>query len=459
MEVQNINRKAVKDILIIGVPSFLEALFITFANIIDSKMVSAIGLSAISAVSVTNPPKLFILSVFIALNTVMTSLVAKCVGEDDQEKANRYFDAVIKMVLVLSVILSIVSVALARPIMMIFSNQADIMDASVTYFSIVMAGMIFNTVFLTINAAFRGCGHTKITFTSNVISCCVNILFNWFLIEGHMGFPALGIRGAALATVIGMAAAMVFVIITACKPSYLVNIPYAIRKKYKVTKESTAKIRELAKSTIADGMITRVSLLLIGAVVARIGSFHMAVYAVGMHLMTANQALGTGFQTSGVALIGKYYGAGDNENMLLYKKAIVQLTAVSSVVLGLAIALGGRWYYSFFSDDPEFISIGAKSCLFIGVIALSQTMKFAYVGILQGVGAMKEVMKASIVSFSIVNLGVLAFCVFVLKWGVWGAWTGSLCSQTVQAFMLFRYIKKNPALNPDLSTDVKASEA
>ena len=70
-------RKITKDILNIGVPSFLETLFTTFAGIIDSKMVSAMGVTAISAVSVTNQPRLFIFSVFFALNTVTSSLVAK----------------------------------------------------------------------------------------------------------------------------------------------------------------------------------------------------------------------------------------------------------------------------------------------------------------------------------------------------------------------------------------------
>ena len=116
-------------------------------------------------------------------------------------------------------------------------------------------------------------------------------------------------------------------------------------------------------------------------------------------------------------------------------------------MLGLAIVAGGRWFYGFFSDDPVFISMGATSCLFIGAITISQTMKFALTGCMQGVGAMKEVMTASIVSFSVVNLGVLAFTVFILKMGVWGAWIGSLASQTVQALMLWRYTGKLEAFD------------
>lgn len=129
------NDTVAKEILKIGVPSFLEVLFTTFSNVIDSKMVSAMGLTAISAVSVTNPPRLFIISVFIALNTVLSSLTAKCVGKGDRDEANRIFDTVMKMVLIATVVLSVISVVLARPIMLAFSHQMDIMDDSVVYFS------------------------------------------------------------------------------------------------------------------------------------------------------------------------------------------------------------------------------------------------------------------------------------------------------------------------------------
>ena len=441
------NRKLLKEILTIGVPSFFETLFTTFSNIIDSKMVSAMGLTAISAVSVTNPPRLFIISVFIALNTVLTSLIAKCVGEEDRDKANRFFDSVLKIVLLLSIVLSIASVALARPIMLAFSHQMDTLDASITYFRIVMGGMVFNTLFMAINAALRGCGHTNLTFTANIIFCGVNILFNYLLIEGHMGFPALGIAGAAIATVAGMLAALIFMIFQAFRKDLFVNIPYCISKRYRLSREGTREIGQLSRSTITDGLATRDSILIIGAIVARIGSYQMAVYSVGMHLMSVNQALGSGLQTAGVALVGRSYGAKDKALMNDYKRNILRLGLGSAVVLGLAIVAGGRWFYGFFSDDPVFISMGATSCLFIGAITISQTMKFALTGCMQGVGAMKEVMTASIVSFSVVNLGVLAFTVFILKMGVWGAWIGSLASQTVQALMLWRYTGKLEAFD------------
>lgn len=440
-------KKITKDIFEIGVPSFLETLFTTFAGIIDSKMVSELGVTAISAVSVTNQPRLFIFSIFFALNTVTSSLTARYLGKKDRDMANRILDTVLKLVIILSVVASIFAVALARPIMIAFANQKDTMEASILYFRIVMGGMIFNMVFMTINSALRGCGKTKITFITNVVSCLVNIFFNYLLIEGHWGFPRLEFAGAAIATVSGNIAAMFLTLWFAMKKDLFVNIPYCLEKKFKVTKQSLHEIGELAKSCITDSLAMRLSLLFISGIVARIGSYQMAVYSVAMHLLNINFALGTGFQTSAVALVGRSYGASDKVTMNAYKKQTVKLGMIAAVGLAILTVVGGKWFFSFFSDDPEFIRLGAISCIFIGVITLAQTLKFVYSGCLQGVGAMHEVMVASIVSFAGVNLITLIFLVLVFKVGLWGVWISSLLSQTVQAFMLYRYVRKSKAYN------------
>ena len=218
------------EIFEIGIPSFLETLFTTFASIIDSKMVSVMGVAAISAISVTNQPRLFFFSIFFALNTVASSLVARYVGRDDRDMANRTLDAIVKIVILLSVLLSILAVLLARPIMIAFANQKDTLEDSILYFRIVMGGMIFNLLFMAINAVLRGCGKTRITFATNVTSCVVNIFFNYLLIEGHLGFPRLEIAGAAIATVLGNVAALILTICFAFRKDLFVNIPYCVRK-------------------------------------------------------------------------------------------------------------------------------------------------------------------------------------------------------------------------------------
>ena len=436
------SKKAIHDILDIGIPSFLETLFTTFASIIDSKMVSAMGVAAISAVSVTNQPRLFIFSIFFALNTVTSSLVARYVGKEDRDAANMVLDHVLKLVIVLSLIAGALAAAAARPIMIAFSNQKDTLDASIIYFQIVMGGMVFNIFYMAVNSALRGCGLTKLTFASNVLSCTVNIFFNYLLIEGHWGFPRLEYAGAAIATVLGTVAASILSLLFILRKDMFINIPYCLRHRFKMTRESLSEIVELSKSSITDNLAMRFSLLFSAGIVARIGSYQMAVYSIGMHLLNVNMALGYGFQSAGVALTGRCYGASDRNGMQTYKKYMVRMGIISAAVLSAVIILGGKWFYGFFSQDTAFVTMGAISCIFIGVITISQTMKFIYQGCLQGVGAMKEVMAASITAFAGVNLSALIILILVFDAGIWGVWIATFLLQTVQAVMLCIFLRR-----------------
>ncbi len=443
-------RQIRRNIYKVGVPSFLETLFTTFASIIDSKMVSALGTAAISAVAVTNQPRLFVFSVFFALNTVASSLSAKYYGKGDREAANRVLDHVLKLVVILSVIFSILTVIFARPIMIAFAKQPDTLDDSVIYFRIVMGGMIFNLLYMAINSALRGIGKTNLTFFSNLASCVVNIFFNYLLIEGHLGCPAMGVAGAAIATVMGTVAAFAISLIFACRSGLFVNIPYCIKQKYHMTKDSLKEITGLAKSTFADSFAMRLSLLIIGSIVAHLGSHQHSVYAVGMHLMNVNFALGTGFQTAGVALIGKNFGAGDKDAMRAYKNTIMVISLITSSVLGVAIIVTGRLFFGLFSDSKAFIMLGTASAVFIGFNTIVQTTKFSYMGFLQGVGAMKQVMVSSL-WIAVFNPLLLVILVNMLGMGLYGVWIASLASQTLQAVVLIYYYRKNKEFKRDRS--------
>ena len=435
----NLNREILK----IGIPSFLETLFTTFASIIDSKMVSVMGVTAISAVSVTNQPRLFVYSIFFAINTVTTSLTAKYHGREDRDTANRIFDHAVKMILILCIALSILAVGLARPIMLMFSGQPDTLEASIVYFRIVMGGMIFNLLFLEINAALRGFGKTNLTFADNVLSCVVNLFFNYLLIEGHWGFPAWGIAGAAVATVLGNVAACILSLVFAFKKDLFVNIPYCIGRRYRMTKDSLHEIQTMTKSCAIDNLAMRATLLVISGITARIGSFQMAIYSVGNYLMNVNYALGTGLQTSAVTLVGRSYGEGDTKRLSDYRNAIMKLGMNSAAVLAAIIMLGGKYFYSFFSQEEAFVATGTISCYFIGVITIFQTLKFINNGCLQGVGMMKEIMFCSIIAFSCVNLILVALLVLVFHLGIWGVWIGTLAAQATQALLLRHYIVKS----------------
>lgn len=432
-----------KEILLIAVPSILESLVVTFTSIIDSKMVSSLGIKAIAAISITNQPRLLILSIFFAINIVVSSLVAKYLGEANQDICNEILNKALKIVVVLSIILSIFPIIFARPILLAFANQPDTLNDSVTYFQIIIAGMIFNTTYMIINAAFVGSGKTNITFKSDSISCVVNIIFNYLLIDGRCGFPALGIKGAAIATVIGYFMAMVYCLVALLNKNNYINIYHITNGKAHINKHLYGEITLLTKSTFTDKLAQRISLLVVGAIVARIGSLQTAVYAVCTHLMNINYAIGSGFQTASIALVGRSYGAKNSDNIEMYNNNIVELTLVISIILSILMILLRHWFINLFSHEEEFIILGEISCIIIGFIAVFQSLKFAYIGCLQGLCDMKAVMYISLISFSLINLVLLVILVLIMKKGIYGVWISAFVTQTIQCIMAYYYVKKD----------------
>ena len=200
-------------------PAVLESVFVALAGLIDSLMVSTLGAAAVASVGLTTQPKFIALSLFIALNVSVSALVARRKGQKDRDGANQVLMMALGFTLVMGLVLGAVCIAFAPTFMDLAGSNAETHDNAVLYFRIVVGGMIFSVLSLIINAAQRGSGNTRLSMRANVASSLVNITFNWLLINGHLGFPALGMKGAALATGIGQTVSvLVYLVIYFVRP-------------------------------------------------------------------------------------------------------------------------------------------------------------------------------------------------------------------------------------------------
>lgn len=117
----------------------------------------------------------------------------------------------------LSLVLSMIGYTFAEPIMAFSGAQADSMEYAVEYFRIIMIGFMPMCVGLTVNAAQRGVGNTRIAMTTNLTSNFINLIFNYLLIQGNLGFPRLEVKGAAIATILGVRGLACFPSVRCCR--------------------------------------------------------------------------------------------------------------------------------------------------------------------------------------------------------------------------------------------------
>lgn len=269
-DMQNSTSAFLKRTLNVAWPAVLESFFVAFVGIVDSMMVSELGDYAVAAVGLTIQPKFIGLAMFIAVNVAVSALVARRKGQGDQEGACGILKSSIAFVIVAGLVVTLISLLFADPIIHLVGSQADTHEAAVEYFRIIMGGILFTIISLVINAAQRGSGNTKIAMRTNLTSNLVNVCFNYLLIQGRFGFPALGIRGAAIATVLGTIVACGMSIASLFNKNSFVSIPYMIQNKIKVTVTAMKQIFNLASNVFVEQIFLRIGFLSVSVMAAKL---------------------------------------------------------------------------------------------------------------------------------------------------------------------------------------------
>ena len=449
MKLFQYDKDDVKKTLDMAWPAILESFFAAFAGLVDSLMVSSLGSHAVAAVGLTTQPKFVGLSFFIAANVSISALVARRNGENRRREANQIFSTFLLFILCMAVLISALMVVFADPIIRLCGSEDLTHDSAVLYFKIIMGGMIFNVIQLGVNSAQRGAGNTRITMRTNLVSNTVNILFNYLLIQGHFGFPALGIRGAALATVLGTVVSSIMSVYSVWKKDTFVSIPYIIENKIRPAFEALKNIVRVGYSVFAEQLLMRIGFMLTAIMAADQGTAAMAAHQVGMNIMGLSFSFGDGLQATAVALIGYSLGAKQPEMAKEYGRTCRMIGGVISVILSAVYFFGAGLLMRMFFREDEIVAIGVSIMHVIIFVVILQIAQVIYMGCLRGAGDTLYTAAASTVSVTLMRTLGSYFFGYILHMGITGIWIGVVVDQ------LSRYILANIRFRQGKWTQIK----
>lgn len=410
-------------------PAVLESFFVALAGMIDSLMVSSIGAYAVAAVGLTTQPKFIGLAMFMAANVAVSAIVARRKGQADRDGANQVLVAALAFVLLAGIVVSLACVVFADPIIRLCGSNEDTHEAAVIYFQIIMGGMMFNIVSLVINAAQRGAGSTRIAMKTNVTANVLNMIGNYLLIGGNCGFPAMGIRGAALATVFGTVVACGMSIASIIPKDSFVSIPYMRERRIRFRLSSLKNIFRMGSSIFLEQILLRVGFMAVAVMTAKLGTDAFAAHQVGMNVMSLSFSFGDGMQVAAVALIGRSLGEEKPEMAKVYGATCQRMGAAISLVLAVCYLLGGRFLYSLYFQEAHIIAMGVEIMRVIVVIVVLQISQVIYMGCLRGAGDVLFTTVASTISVTFVRtISSYGLC-YTAGLGLIGIWLGIVCDQ------------------------------
>ena len=224
-----------KGALAIAVPIMLQQLIQSMVSLIDNFMVSGLGDVCMSGVNVAGQV-LFVFMVF--LNAICMSggiFMTQFFGAKDREGMKQAFRFKLAMGLAAFIPYFLVCIVFPRQVlglMLIGNTQADlILDEAVGYIRIMFWMGLPMTFSVCVASSLRDLGKVKTPLVVTVAATLINTLFNWLLIYGNLGFPRLGVRGAALATVIARSVefALFVVVYVRARPDFAVRAAEALK--------------------------------------------------------------------------------------------------------------------------------------------------------------------------------------------------------------------------------------
>ncbi len=423
------NRENIKRTLKVAWPAVLESFFVAVVGIVDSMMVSELGEFAVAAVGLTTQPKFIGLAMFIATNVAVSALVARRKGQGEQADACRIMKTAIMFTIVAGLIVSALCVLLADPIITLSGSEEDTHEAATAYFRIIMGGIIFSMISLVINAAQRGSGNTKIALRTNLVSNIVNIIFNYLLINGRLGFPKLGIQGAAIATVLGTVVACIMSILSLFDKKSFVSVQYSIKMKCRASMKTMKQIFALSSNVFVEQIFLRIGFMSVSVMAAKLGTQAFAAHQVGMNVMSLSFSFGDGMQVAAVTLIGQSLGQNLPELAKRYGTLCQRMGNLISIVLSILYLILGGWFFGLYFEDPATIGIGVHIMRIMIFIVLMQVAQVIYMGCLRGAGDVRFTTIASIISVTCIRPLTSYLFAYILDFGIIGVWYGVVCDQ------------------------------
>ena len=423
-----------------SVPMIISMLIQSLYNIVDSIYVSRLGTQALTAVSLAFPLQNISTSVAIGMGVGITSAISIHLGSGSAEKANRSATIGVALAAVHCLVFVVFGLLATRPFLMLFTRDEQTLTWACQYTYIVVCVSFGCQLQLAMEKIFQAVGSMKVTMVLLAAGCIINIILDPILIFGLLGFPALGIIGAAVATVIGQIAAFLLYIVVYHRkrktfpvkihPQYLHFDKAIIRQIYSVGIPSTIML-----------VLPSVLVSILNSLLARFSDVYVAVLGVYFKLQTFIYMPASGIVQGMRPIIGYNYGAGEYDRV----KKVIRYSLLSAAVImavGTVAALGfPAQIFAMFDAEEALLDAGISALRIISLGFVISTVGVICSGTFEALGRGKDSLIVSLLRQFVITIP-LSFLLSGIMGadGVWLAFPISeLCASDV-AWILFRRV-------------------
>lgn len=417
-------------------PSISETFLIALMSMADTVMVGGVGPHAIAAVGLATQPRFLALALIFSLNVAVVSICARRRGENNRDGAVRCLKQALLLSAAISIVTAIVASMFSRELLLFAGAQADTIEEAKAYFDIILLGLPINAICMTISSAQRGIGQTRISMYINMTANAVNLVLNYLLIEGKFGFPRMEVRGAAVATVIGMGVGLILAVISISGEDKFLFV--FSREGWGFDKQTLSSMFLVASGSFAEQLFMRIGFFSYSIIIARLGTIVFAAHQILMNILSLSFSLGEGFGIAATSLVGRSLGEKRPDLSIVYGKVCQRMSFISCFVMFFIFIFLGKPMVGVFTSDKAILDISGPILIVMGVIVFAQSSQMIFSGCLRGAGDTRYTAAISLATIVILRPFLAWFLAYRLGFGLFGAWAGLFADQYLRLFFTMR---------------------
>jgi putative MATE family efflux protein len=369
----------------------------------------------------------FLITVAIGVSIGTLSLVSHYWGMGDRRRAALVTGQSLYLSIIISVIFGIGGYVAARPLLLLLGAHGEVLEMAVVYFRIISVGAASIFVGVSLSAALRASGNATTPFKVMAFAVGLNIVLDPLFIFGLWGFPALGVAGSAIATVISRAAAAAFL-------AWLVlgeKTHFSFQGVFNKLRWGTiGDIIRVGFYSSIEMLIQSAAALVILKIVAPFGTAALAAFGVAtrIRMMLLMPGIGVGY-AAGV-MVGQNLGAGSPGRARHSSWLALLVYYVMLVPVVVCLIFFSYQVVRLFNSDPDVMRLGGNCIFYIAISMFFIAFTVIFGKCMNGAGDTKDPMVISAVS--LILFGIPLAYVMGRFWGVDGVWVAILITSIVR---------------------------
>ncbi len=404
----------IKKLVLIGIPVVFQNLISIGLNLIDTLMIGMIGERELAAVGAANQVFFIFNIALFGLYSGAAVFTAQYWGAKDIKGIRRMLGMDYSVVITFSVIVTIAAFVLAPDIISLFSSEPSVIQFGTDYLRTACFSYIFSGISMAVSYNSRAIQDLRVPTIINAVALTINAVLNYMLIFGIGVFPEMGVRGAALATVIARiieCLALFTYIYTRTEHPFKTGF----RELFGFSREQFSQVMKMAIPVVFTEGSWAVSVALIFAAYGHLGTAALAVTQVANVVTDMMQSIYFGVGNATAMLIGEVLGQGDKECAYRNGKRSIKVVCILNVIMTILLFTLSKPIANVYDFNTETTQLLIGTLMTMALVITPRMLGYIFiVGILRSGGDTVFCMKLEVFCNMLVHVPIAFFAVMVL---------------------------------------------